>query len=492
MSDNVISLNRKKIKASTSIRGLYNEYTRDEKNAKKYDDGTRLIDTNKTKFNEVLFDKTDGHIEKMRHEKIRKFNKLREIRTDLNTIADAPDTFTKKKSPKYGKQRTLEEKQDWVDRANRVKTRKLQKNSNDMLENVVQLGVDALSGLDEEQQELAYKSALNVMLNNPKDYGDVYVAALHKDENSMHLQVLTNILDDDTLDSNANKIFGNKSKMSNAQDIFVNQVNEDLAKHGYDFGLKRGIKRIDNPDYQGFKSEMKRDGYEVTRYNDRELKPLYEQKKKLEDELSQADVARRDVTRDMFDAVQQTKHTEFVYNRAVNNGDGSLETDDPLQCLKYTGYAKKDSETYKQSEAEAVQDVKEFNEEEKQPNSIQRVGLWMRRKMEEYEKKTSSRYRGIKDAIGRAYFDTVVALQPAFGNDENGMNKRTKVTINDELEGKREPGRLMRYSTVKFMQGRGKFTKNMESAYIRLRTKQDNAKKEYEQKQQRTNFGPEV
>lgn len=486
---NKLSINRVKRQSSTSLRGLYNEYTRDETNAKKYDDGHRNIDINNTKNNVLLFDATDGHIEKYRHKIINEVNAKRKNRADLFTLDDAPE-----------EKKTFEEKAKWLKRSNLNKTQKLRANAVDVITNVVQLGDTALSDLDDEQQELAYKAAFQVMQSHPEEYGEPLVASIHKDETSMHLQVMTSAIDRENLTCRAKKMFGNKSAMSKFQTRFVDEVNNQLDKDGYDFNLERGLKRIDNPEYKNFKDELTAAGYEVNRYNDNALLDLYKQKKDLQKQLADATVTQRDITRDMFDTVQGVKQTGFVYNRAVNNDKDKDAAASPLDCLTYTGTAKKDSNAYKKHKAEAVQDVKEFNEEENQPNSVQRVGLWMQRKMDEYRKKTIDRYKGIKSAIGRAYFDTVVTFRPEYAEDAEKAHTTSNI-INNELAGKSEPGSFLRKASVKFMQHGGAYNSVMERKYLKLRGKQDDATEEYERKrkeeskqqqQQRTNFGPEV
>ncbi|TES18135.1 hypothetical protein E1N03_12775, partial [Staphylococcus epidermidis] len=54
MSENHIMMNRKKVKASRSVKELMKEYFRDDETARKYDDGVRNIDIDKTKENVVL------------------------------------------------------------------------------------------------------------------------------------------------------------------------------------------------------------------------------------------------------------------------------------------------------------------------------------------------------------------------------------------------------------------------------------------------------
>lgn len=222
----------------------------------------------------------------------------------------------------------------------------------------------------------------------------------------------------------------------------------------------------------------------------------------LTSEIEDADEEYSNIAMDMFDAVQGFKNTGFEYNRPASEDVLSDEEYEPLHYLTYKGQHSQDSDEYKEDEAEATQDVEEFNNHIAEPDALHRVGMWARSKMDEYTQKMKDKYNhakaqakakydGVKESISNAYYDTVTTLQPTLDTDE--MKPKAKTMINNELEGKIEPGGLMRHASVAFLQNRAKFTKDMEKAYKRTREKQDDAKESYEQKQQqRNNFGPEA
>ena len=69
----VVSVNMKKIKATTSVNRLLDENYRTEETAKKYDDGHRNIDIKATQDNVFLIDRPKDY-DKIRKEKINRVN----------------------------------------------------------------------------------------------------------------------------------------------------------------------------------------------------------------------------------------------------------------------------------------------------------------------------------------------------------------------------------------------------------------------------------
>lgn len=315
---NTMSLNRKKIKATSSCNRLYNEYTRDETTAEHYDDGHRAIDTDKTADNILLADETGNvKLDAYRKHIIKGVNEARKGREEV-TADDAPKS-----------KKTLEERERWAKLSNSNRQRALRKDTVDLIGNVIQLGNGALESLSEEQQIEAYKSAFNVLKNNPDDYGKVLVAAIHRDESSMHLQVMTSAIDEHEMKSKAKEMFGNRSKMSDDQTKFVERVQDDLKSRGLDFDVNRGLKRVDNPEYTNFKDEMEAKGLEVNRYSDNKLLQSEEQVRANNAKVtsSQMEVAQNDLqiesaTNNMafnvFDKVQETRGSNIRYNRLVS------------------------------------------------------------------------------------------------------------------------------------------------------------------------------
>lgn len=374
----MLSLNREKKNAKTSVKKLYNEYTRDEQNASEYDDGHRNIDVMKTKDNVLLFDGTKGNIEKWRKAKIKKINDLKANRTDLATPDDAPKS-----------KKTDEEREQWAKRSNANKTRALRADTVDLITNVVQLGDESLENLSLEQQESAYRAAFEVMRRNPTKYGEPILATIHKDETSMHMQVMTSCLNEETMQSDAKKMFGNKYKMSDAQTEFVNQVNDVLKERDESFILERGLKRVGNPDYVNFKDEMKSAGYEVNRYNDREL---MQAKAMVDSYTNEAE----DGALDIFDSVQELQGTGYVYNRA-NKDDANDENFTESHFLTYKGGSGVDEDkTPEQRQEIAESDVKSFHESVQNDNPMINLAKWFKDKAKRLKESLKRKEQQIK------------------------------------------------------------------------------------------------
>jgi hypothetical protein len=143
--------------------------------------------------------------------------------------------------------------------------RKLRFDTVDTIGEVVQPDAEFINGLTYDEQLKFFKDSLSVMQDNPDYFGNIETAVIHFDETTPHMQALASTLDDNDLTSKAKIIMGNKTKMSKRQDVLA----DGLKGKGWD--VKRGIKRIDNPDYKNWKTEAESKGYEVNRYNDRKL-----------------------------------------------------------------------------------------------------------------------------------------------------------------------------------------------------------------------------
>lgn len=383
---NTISLNRKKIKASKACNNLYNEYTRTEATAEHYDDGHRDIDTTLTGENVLLKDVIGkGKLDSYRKQLI---NSVNEARKGVKSVTadDAPKSKT-----------TDEEREKWAIRSNANRHRALRADTVDMIGNVVQLGNGALDDLTEEQQVQAYEAAFKVIDSHPEDYGEVLVASIHKDESSMHLQILTSAIDQDAMKSQAQSMFGNKSKMSADQTKFVERVQEQLKDK--DFNVNRGLQRIDNKEYRNFKDEMKLSGYEVTRYNDNELLEAKNEVEKLTDDGL-------DFAFTMFDSSQELAGTGFKYNReAMEDGFDEDESDD--HYLKYTGNHDKDTAEYDKQHDQATSDIHEFNHVVfDDDSSTKNIFDWYQRKLKSYKRKAKDMYDKGKDM-----FDFATAIK---------------------------------------------------------------------------------
>ena len=383
---NTISLNRKKIKASKACNNLYNEYTRDDTTAEHYDDGHRMIDTNRTADNILLKDVTGkGKLDAYRKQRIQRVNEARKGVKDA-TPDEAPAS-----------KKTVEEREKWAIRSNANRHRALRADTVDMIGNVVQLGNGALDNLTEEEQVQAYESAFNVINSSPEDYGDVLVASIHKDESSIHLQILTSAIDEDAMKSQAQSMFGNKSKMSADQTKFVERVQEDLKARGLDIDVNRGLQRVDNDEYRNFKDEMKASGYEVTRYNDKELKPAQEEVLDARIESKVLNKNSLDFAFNIFDSSQKLADTDFKYNREAM-ADGFDEDDPDDHYLTYTGNHAKGTAEYEEQHKQATSDVHEFNEIASQDGSVMKnIMNWYQDKLETYSEKAKDMYKKGKD-----------------------------------------------------------------------------------------------
>lgn len=263
----------KKIKATTSVNRLLDENYRTDETAKKYDDGYRNINTHATQNNVFLIERPDNY-DKERKEKINRVNELRGKRIDPLLIL-------------MNSKRNLQEKGELkaVNNKHIASTRKLRSDTVDTIGIVVQPDEEFINTLSHDKQVKFFSDALDVIKDDYEYFGSVETAVIHFDETTPHMQILTSTINEETLSSDAKMIMGNKTKMSNRQDVLA----DGLKVKGWD--VNRGIKRIDNPDYQNFKSEAELLGYKVTRHNDKQLqRDLESAKELLVNAQSEADI----------------------------------------------------------------------------------------------------------------------------------------------------------------------------------------------------------
>lgn len=258
MEKGVISVNVKKIKANTSVNALVSENYREEENAEHYDNGRRVMDTEKTVENVFLLERPENYDSK-RRERIKRVNAERAERVNyVNSLKGARDWL-----------RESGELQATMSRE-AAKTRKLRSDTVDTLGLVVQPSAEFINSLDREQQIQFFRDSLTVMQGHPDWFGKIETAVIHFDENTPHMQCLASTINEDTLTSDAKAIVGNKSKMSNRQTLLAS----GMKAEGWD--VERGMRRVNNPDYQNFKSDMDALGIKVNRHNDAVLKEQWD------------------------------------------------------------------------------------------------------------------------------------------------------------------------------------------------------------------------
>lgn len=146
-----------------------------------------------------------------------------------------------------------------------VSRRKLRSDTVDTLGLVVQPSADFINALSRNEQTRFFQDSLEVMQENSDWFGKIETAVIHYDENTPHMQCLASTINEQTLTSDAKRIVGNKSKMSDRQTLLA----DGMKARGWD--IERGIKRVDNPEYKNFKNEMEQQGIKVNRHNDRKL-----------------------------------------------------------------------------------------------------------------------------------------------------------------------------------------------------------------------------
>ena len=267
MSENHVMMNRKKVKASRSVKDLMKEYFRDDETARKYDDGVRNIDIDKTKENVVLKAPPE-HYDKVRRERMDMLSKRRRENGQRGMRKDTVDCIT----------------------------------------TVVQTGEDFINKMNREEQVKFFEDVKEVIEDNPETYGRIDAAVIHFDETTPHMQIISSSLDFENNRSNAKRMFGNKTKMSMDQTNFVKSVQ---AK-GYD--VERGINRIDNNYKQ--QKEQRENKYKV-RIN-RENEHLINELEERETNIDMAETqTKEEVIEDLKTFYPSVK---FKYNPKTNEG----------------------------------------------------------------------------------------------------------------------------------------------------------------------------
>lgn len=251
--EGVVSVNMKKIKAAEKVNALVAENYRTEGDAKHYDDGHRMIDTCKTGDNVFLLGRP-GDYDARRRERMEQINQARAKRAD--SALRLKNTRERMKA-----EGTLTAERNKSIAA----SRKLRSDTVDTLGIVVQPSAEFINALPRPEQERFFKDALDAMMGEPGWFGRIDTAVIHFDENTPHMQCLASTLNGETLASEAKQIMGNKSRMSERQTLLANMM------QGKGWGVSRGMKRVDNPEYRNFKSEMDALGIKVNRHNDAAL-----------------------------------------------------------------------------------------------------------------------------------------------------------------------------------------------------------------------------
>lgn len=266
----MISVNCKKYSAKTSLNRLIGENYRTADTAGYYDNGHRVIDTGKTEENVFLLPPPDDY-DRTRRERIDWVNAERAKGVDYRLkVSNYVDQL--KASGEYKKALNQE----------RARTRKLRADVVDTIGHVIQPSKMFMDSLPPDQQDAFFRDCLAIMQDHPDYFGRIETMVIHKDENSIHAQALATTINTDTLTADADRIMGNKSKMSQRQTLLA----EELQKRGWN--VRRGMQRIDNPEYQNFRSDMETLGIEVNRHNDAVLMDVWRDLKRRERDL-QAD-----------------------------------------------------------------------------------------------------------------------------------------------------------------------------------------------------------
>lgn len=266
----MISVNCKKYSAKTSLNRLIGENYRTADTAGYYDNGHRVIDTGKTEENVFLLPPPDDY-DRTRRERIDWVNAERAKGVDYRLkVSNYVDQL--KASGEYKKALNQE----------RARTRKLRADVVDTIGHVIQPSKMFMDSLPPDQQDAFFRDCLAIMQDHPDYFGRIETMVIHKDENSIHAQALATTINTDILTADADRIMGNKSKMSQRQTLLA----EELQKRGWN--VRRGMQRIDNPEYQNFRSDMETLGIEVNRHNDAVLMDVWRDLKRRERDL-QAD-----------------------------------------------------------------------------------------------------------------------------------------------------------------------------------------------------------
>ena len=313
MNERRMSVNLKKIGAQTRVNRLVQEYGRTPETADRYDDGHRMIDTSRTADNVVLLAPPDNY-DRIRRERIEEINERRARRAD--------DTL------KVGnKRRALAEKGELQAEASRnaAQTRKLRSDTVDTLGIVVQMPPEMADVWTREQQTQFFADCLSYMQEHPEEYGHIDAAVIHYDESSPHMQCLASTLDMQDLTSHAGRIVGNKTKMSDRQ----THIAEAMQAKGWD--VQRGVKRINNPEYRNFRTDMERLGVEVNRHNDAQLLDVWRRLKQEQALLKQGQADLRQGQADLKRGQDQLKQDRAAIEPARQALDARQRAQDARQ-----------------------------------------------------------------------------------------------------------------------------------------------------------------
>lgn len=301
----MISVNMKKVKASAKVNSLIGENYRDEKDAARYDDGKRMIDTGRTGENVFLMERPADY-DALRKDRLDRVNEARAGRTD-------PQLHLR------NSKRRLKDSGELQAAASRevAARRKLRADTVDTLGLVIQPSADFIAALGRDEQTRFFRDSLDVMREHPDWFGKIETAVIHYDENTPHMQCLATTINEETLTSDCQKIMGNKSKMSDRQTLLA----REMQARGWD--VERGIKRVDNPEYKNFKDEMEAQGYRVNRHNDAKLMAEYRaiRNKQVENVRAEAKNAVKE------SGLRRRETNLDLRESAVKNGERKLASD---------------------------------------------------------------------------------------------------------------------------------------------------------------------
>ncbi|EAC3257127.1 hypothetical protein ACU28_16105 [Listeria monocytogenes] len=267
MSENHVMMNREKVKASRSVKDLMKEYFRDDDTARKYEDGVRNIDIDKTKDN-VFLKAPPEHYDKVRRERMDVLSKRRKENGQRGMRKDTVDCIT----------------------------------------TLVQTGGEFINKMNREEQIKFFEDVKEVIEDNPETYGRIDAAVIHFDETTPHMQVISSSLDFENNRSNAKRMFGNKTKMSMDQTNFVKSVQ---AK-GYD--VERGLNRVDNNYKQQKEQRENKYKVQINRHNEHLINELEERETNIDMAETQT---KEEVIEDLKTFYPSVK---FKYNPKTNEG----------------------------------------------------------------------------------------------------------------------------------------------------------------------------
>ena len=342
MSGRRMSVNIKKIGAQTSANRLVRENYRDERNADQYDDGHRAIDTARTADNVYLIDPPDDY-DQIRRDRIEEINEQRSKNYDMRLrVSNNVEKLRQSGDLQAEKSREV------------AKTRKLRSDTVDTLGIVVQMPPEMADVWSRDQQTQFFRDCLDYMMAHPEEYGHIDTAVIHYDENSPHMQCLASTLNRETLTSDAKKIVGNKTKMSDRQ----THLADAMRSKGWD--VRRGVKRVNNPEYRNFKSDMDRLGIEVNRHNDAVLLDMWRDLQRREQNLKmgQADLKRgQDELKQRSDALEPLEKEFERKAQDLNSWEHDLNTRQTAQDARQTAQdARQTAQDSRERELDAKQE----------------------------------------------------------------------------------------------------------------------------------------